>query len=62
MHSTPRENNWKSIFVESLAFETHYRIFDNILPETNFVITMSAKEEKKSVQPACRRYWRHRRE
>lgn len=63
-HSMPRENNWKSIFVESLAFETHYRIFDNILPEINFVITElqrkrvreREREGGKNVQPACRRY------
>jgi len=62
MHSTPRENNWKSIFVESLAFEMHYRIFDNILPEINFVITELTKEMKEGKKKKTRSLYRHQRE
>lgn len=46
-HSTPRENNWKSIFVDLLAFGTHYRILDNTLPEINFVITELTKGKRR---------------
>lgn len=42
-------------FSSNRAFETHYRIFDNILPEINFVITESTKERKREREKARER-------